>query len=146
MSMDILERLRDEIIGDTELSDFFNERYNKQPSAFIGYKKAPSVSLLPCLCFVPIARDYEDKTSNMRYGNRAASILISIQEPNEIDGVFDGVRYLEYIIDRIVEIIRSQPFSEVIFSNLRVITDKGLRHPLYDAEIMFNYLELTHRS
>ncbi len=143
MSMGILERLRAEIAGNTELNTLFADRYKKSATAFVGYKKSPSISQLPCLCFVPIVRAYEDNTANMRHGDRAASILISINEPTEADGIFDGVRYMEQIIDLIIDIIRSQPFPEVIFKKMRVVSDKGLRHPLYESEIVFSYLEIT---
>lgn len=98
MSIQALLEVKSRLSNFTDLNDYFDTQYGKQPRHFIGYKKIVNSMLLPSVCYVPM-----DGKRNSNDSEETLAIVIQIENKTQTDDAFNGVIEVNEIADLIIE-------------------------------------------
>lgn len=140
MSVKLLSDLRVKVAADATLSAYYQARYGRQPSQFIGYKP-PNAKDLPSISYVPVRNKLSIKP---RHIDGQASLVVAVNEKDLTGNVFDGVTVTEQLILMLRNLLESQPLGSMAnFMDLTMTTDTGASHPFYEAELSFKFMALS---
>ncbi len=127
--------LREKLMNNAELQQFWFQHYQREAKHYIGYKRAPSANDYPSVCYVPVRSRLRVDADD----NRLISLVVGVHEAGMTDGVFDGFTRLEAAQSIIVDFLRAYSVGgSWVTGEMTVQTDLGMRHPFYELEIQFN--------
>lgn len=136
MSVAVLTALRDVLISDTTLADYWQAHYQKDAMHFVGYNKAPGINALPAISYINVRsileQGFDDKF--------LISLVIQINEPEITGHVFNGVTRLSEIERLIVDLLKQYPYVGTpawIEGPITVKSDLQVNHPFHEIEIQF---------
>ncbi len=139
MIKDTLIALRAQIEADEALRAYLEERFGRPGRHIIGLTKAKKTSDYPYFCYV---LGSESRVSAARERLQKVSILWGINEKRIDDKVKTYLGVLE--MAEIGELLVSAILSDCTLGNENIMvdasfetaTDLGLRHPIYEAEMV----------
>jgi hypothetical protein len=135
--MSALVTLRDRLMRNTELQQFWFKHYGREARHFIGYKHSPSANDYPSVCYVPVRSRLGIDSDD----NHLISLVVGVHETGVTDGVFDGFSKTEEA-QRIITafLMRYSANGSWVNGEITVQTDLGIHHPFYEIEIQFNLI------
>lgn len=136
MSILAATELKQFVQGLAEIGDYFQERYGRQPTHTIGYRKPTNQKDYPFFAYVPAL----GLIGGLGGDQVMVSIILGVCEQNITDEIYDGVSVLGALSDYLIPELLAGPIGDhtTLSAPLRVIDDLGAGHPFYQREIQLS--------
>jgi hypothetical protein len=136
MSLPTLLQLRTHIKTDPALSAWLAAHYTTPAMHWIGYKKPVNANDYPSLCYLPV----RENVGKQPFDTLLVSLIISLNEKGVTEQVFDGVTRCDEAAQLVVNRLLALDSPMSLEGDIRITTDLGLAHPLYEIELQMTVM------
>jgi hypothetical protein len=140
MIFDALTAIRDRLKNDAGITAALTDWYPEAtPNYFIGAKLKPTAQEFPYIAVAPMLETRERRKDRPR--QQKISLMFGVIEHDVTDGVSIGLERVTVLGELIYAALDKQPLCAAPLvewlSNAQMISDAGVQHPHYEAELIF---------